>query len=54
MAYNLTKKVPYSFEETLEKTKSALGRRRFGIISEIDQAILRFPQVGLRVLPVLN
>lgn len=36
MAYNLTKKVPYSFEETLEKTKSALADEGFGIISEID------------------
>lgn len=54
MAYNLTKKVPYYFEETLEKTKSALADEGFGIISEIDQAILHFPQVGLRVLPVLN
>ena len=36
MAYNLTKKVPYSFEEGLKKTKSALADEGFGIISEID------------------
>lgn len=36
MAYNLTKKVPYSFEESLKKTKEALADEGFGVISEID------------------
>lgn len=36
MAYNLTKKVGYSFDETLEKTKAALADQGFGVISEID------------------
>ena len=36
MAYNLTKKVPYSFEESLKKTKEALTEEGFGVISEID------------------
>lgn len=36
MAYNLTKKVPYSFEESLTKTKTALADEGFGVISEID------------------
>jgi uncharacterized protein (DUF302 family) len=36
MAYNLTKKVPYSFEESLTKTKAALADEGFGVISEID------------------
>lgn len=36
MAYNLTKKVPYSFEEALKKVKTALADEGFGVISEID------------------
>ncbi|MGB4401023.1 MAG: DUF302 domain-containing protein [Daejeonella sp.] len=36
MAYNLTKKVPYSFEESMNKTKAALANEGFGVISEID------------------
>lgn len=36
MAYNLTKKVPYSFEEALEKVKKVLADEGFGVISEIN------------------
>ena len=36
MAYNLTKQVKYSFNEALEKTKEALNKEGFGVISEID------------------
>lgn len=36
MTYNLTKKVNYSFDEALEKTKAALSTEGFGVISEID------------------
>ena len=36
MAYNHTKQVEYSFEEALEKTKAALSKEGFGVISEID------------------
>ncbi|HEY0669769.1 MAG TPA: DUF302 domain-containing protein [Sphingobacteriaceae bacterium] len=36
MTYNLTKKVNYSFDEALEKTKAALSNEGFGVISEID------------------
>ena len=36
MAYNLTKQVKYSFYEALEKTKEALNKEGFGVISEID------------------
>lgn len=36
MTYNLTKKVNYSFDEALEKTKAALSDEGFGVISEID------------------
>lgn len=36
MAYNLTKHVAYSFQEALEKTKAALSKEGFGVISEID------------------
>lgn len=36
MAYNLTKLVGYSFQEALEKTKTALSNEGFGVISEID------------------
>lgn len=36
MTYHFTKKVSYSFQDALEKTKSALGNEGFGVISEID------------------
>lgn len=36
MAYNHTKQVDYSFKEALEKTKAALSKEGFGVISEID------------------
>ena len=36
MAYNLTKMVGYSFQEALEKIKTALSNEGFGVISEID------------------
>ncbi len=36
MTYNHTKEVSYSFQEALEKTKTALSNEGFGVISEID------------------
>ncbi len=36
MNYNFTKKVDYTFQEALEKTKEALKGEGFGVISEID------------------
>ncbi|MCJ8164365.1 DUF302 domain-containing protein [Pontibacter sp. E15-1] len=36
MNYNFTKKVDYTFQEALEKTKEALKAEGFGVISEID------------------
>lgn len=36
MAYNLSKQVVYPFNEALEKTKDALNKEGFGVISEID------------------
>ena len=36
MSYYFSAKVPWSFEETLERTRGALQAEGFGIISEID------------------
>ncbi|WP_187263014.1 DUF302 domain-containing protein [Pontibacter beigongshangensis] len=36
MTYHFTKRVSYSYPEALEKTKEALGKEGFGVISEID------------------
>lgn len=36
MTYNHTKEVSYSFQEALEKIKTALSNEGFGVISEID------------------
>lgn len=36
MSYNHTKEVSYSFQEALEKIKTALSNEGFGVISEID------------------
>ncbi|MHA6247218.1 DUF302 domain-containing protein [Pontibacter sp. CAU 1760] len=36
MNYNFTKKVDFTFQEALEKTKEALKGEGFGVISEID------------------
>lgn len=36
MSYNFSKKVPYTFQDALEKTKAALSNEGFGIITEID------------------
>ena len=36
MEFHISKKVPYSFTEALEKVRDALGQAGFGVISEID------------------
>lgn len=36
MSYNYSKKVDYSFSETIAKVKEALSTQGFGVISEID------------------
>ncbi|AKD04320.1 DUF302 domain-containing protein [Pontibacter korlensis] len=36
MNYHITKKVNYSYQDALEKTRAALGSEGFGVISEID------------------
>lgn len=36
MEYHITKNVSGSFQEVLEKTKAALAKEGFGVISEID------------------
>ncbi|GAB3534983.1 DUF302 domain-containing protein [Pontibacter brevis] len=36
MNYHITKKVNYSYQDALEKTRAALGNEGFGVISEID------------------
>lgn len=42
MAYNLTKKVPYSFEETLEKTKSALADEGLELFPKLIRLFFAF------------
>ncbi len=34
--YSITKKVPYSYEEAVEKAREALAKEGFGILTEID------------------
>jgi uncharacterized protein (DUF302 family) len=36
MEYHITKKIEGSFQEALDKTKAALAKEGFGVISEID------------------
>jgi len=42
MSYYISKKVDYSYNEAIEKTKESLKEQGFGVVTEIDmQAILK-------------
>ena len=42
MSYYISKKVDFSYDEAIEKTKESLKEQGFGIVTEIDmQAILK-------------
>lgn len=36
MSYHFSKKVPYSFDDAIDRTKAALKENGFGVLTEID------------------